>query len=102
MAANEIHLNDIGTVFEITIQDGTSAIDVSGATTKQIIFQPPTGAKKTKTALNKTDGTDGIIKYTTVADDLDATGLWKYQAYVVLSGGTWSSSVLEFRVYPNL
>ncbi len=29
MAANEIHLNDIGTVFELTMMDGDAVVDIS-------------------------------------------------------------------------
>lgn len=36
MPANEIHQNDIGTAFTITIQDGTTAVDISTATTKRL------------------------------------------------------------------
>ena len=41
MPANEIHLNDVGTKFLVTIMDGSSAVDISTASTKQIIIQKP-------------------------------------------------------------
>lgn len=34
MAANEIHVNDIGTVFTVTIKDGSSAVNISTASQK--------------------------------------------------------------------
>lgn len=107
MAANEIHQGDIGTVFELTLYDDTVIVDVSTATTKEVIFQKPTvngvaGAVVTKTAQFKTDGTDGIIQYTTILDDLDTVGNWKVQAKVTLPSGTWRSDISKFRVHKNL
>ena len=37
MAANEIHVDDVGTKFIVTIKDGDTAINVSAATTKNIL-----------------------------------------------------------------
>ena len=68
MSANEIHVGDIGTVFEVTVKDGEDVVDVSSATTRQLIFKSKDGAVLTKTAVLVTDGTDGKIKYTTIAD----------------------------------
>ena len=102
MAADEIHLNDVGTVFEATIMDGTSVVNVSTATTKQLIFKGPNGVSKTKAATFTTDGTDGKLKYVTVANDLVPVGQWSWQAYVVMSNGAWHSDVAEFIVYENL
>ena len=103
----QIHLGDVGTVFRITLYnkqcDGTTAIlDVSGATTIQLVFKPPASASVTKTATFTTDGTDGQIEYTTIANDLSETGKWKLQAYVVLPSGSWRSEIVEFTVYENL
>lgn len=105
--AEEIHVDDIGTAFEVTLYDEGVVLDASGATTKQIVFRKPTvdgvlGEVVTKTAQFKTDGSDGIILYASVADDLDVAGTWKIQAKVTLPSGVWSSSIGSFRVYENL
>ena len=100
--ASEVHLNDVGTAFEVTIKDGSDAVDVSAATTKEIIFRSPAGVKKVKAASFKTDGTDGIIQYTTVADDLDEEGRWGIQGHIVLSSGDWNTDLDEFLVHRNL
>ena len=102
MAANEIHQNDIGTVFQITVKDGDNTIDVSGATTKNFLFQKPDGTDVSKAASFVTDGTDGQLKYTTVTDDLDTVGTWYLQVELVLPAGTWRSDITKFRVYNNL
>lgn len=104
MAANEVHLNDIGTIFELTMLDGTDIVDVSGALSMEIMFLKPTipATKVTKTAVFKTNGADGIIQYVTVDGDLDTLGKWKIQGKVQLNTGTWSSDISSFKVYDNL
>jgi hypothetical protein len=76
-------VGDYGTVFEITLQDQDgAAADVSGATTKQIIFRKPGGTVVTKAADFVTDGTDGKIDYTAASGDLDTAGDWRIEGQV--------------------
>ena len=102
----QVHLNDIGTIFRATINDCVSGqqqvLDVSGATTLQLIFKAPSGNTKTKTAVFTTDGTNGQVEYTTVSGDIDETGVWKIQAYIVLPSGSWRSDIGKFTVHENL
>jgi hypothetical protein len=100
---SNLHVGDIGSVIELTItdQDG-NAVDISGATTKEIHLEKPGNVDVAKDGVFKTDGTDGVLKYTTIAGDLSATGLLKAQAYVVLPTGTWKSTVATFYVDANL
>lgn len=104
---NEVHIGDIGTVFRVTLNDcggGTPVVvDVSSATTKQILFTKPDKTVLTKDATFTTDGTDGQIEYASIDGDLDAKGTWKIQARIVFPNGSkWSSDVSKFKVYPNL
>lgn len=102
---NKIHMNDIGTVFQVLLKDDNDAVDVSSATgenSKQFIFEKPSGATLTKTAVFVTDGTNGLLKYTTIENDLNEEGVWKLQVKVVLTEGTWRSNVESFTVYVNL
>jgi len=102
MAAEEIHLDDIGTVFEVILMDDEDVVDISGATTKELIFRKPDGSKATQTADFVTDGTDGGMQYISVADDLDQTGAWNIQAYLVLPGWIGHSDVADFTIHKNL
>lgn len=103
MAPNEIHKNDIGTVFEVTVKDGTDIVDLSSATELELLFLKPNGTKLTKTASLVSDGTDGKMQYTTVSGDLNASGTWKLQGHVVFgSTGEWHSDTIVFEVYDNL
>lgn len=102
MAIEEIHVGDIGTVFKIVFKDGTSIVNISGATTKNIIFCKPDGTKDTKAGTFTTDGTDGILEYTTVSGDLNIKGIWKIQGFITTSDGSWSSSTGIFEVHNNI
>lgn len=103
-AANEIHKGDIGTQFKVTIKDGTSAVNISSATTKQLRLKKPSGVILTKNASFFTDGSDGIVTYTSVSGDLDTVGTWFIQGFVAFSGTgkEFSSSTDRFKVHKNL
>lgn len=103
MAANEIHKSDIGTIFLITVKDGTTAVDISGAATKQILFRKPDNSTLvTQTASFTTDGTDGKMQYTSVSGDLDTGGTWRIQVYLVIGGNEFRSDISTFEVHGNL
>ena len=102
MPANEIHLNDIGTEFLLTVMDGSTAVNISSASTKQITIKKPSGTSITASTTFDSDGTDGKMSYTTVADDLDETGSYKLQGKVVISDGTFYTDITTFKVHRNL
>ncbi len=102
MAADEIHMLDIGTVLTVTVKDGTSIVDISAATTHDIILGRPDCTSVTKTGTFTTDGSNGKIYYTTIANDLNQIGWWKIQAYIIGSSGTWKSDVGNFEVHKNI
>lgn len=101
--ADEIHVNDIGTVFTITITEGGSAIDISTATTKDFHFDKPSAnGKFSKTAIFVTDGTDGKLKYVSESEVLDTAGDWKIQAHIVMPNGEWRTNIDTFKVFENI
>ena len=102
--SSEVQKNDIGTVFRITIKDRDTLeiLNISSASTKQIIFLKPDGNKLTKNASFYTDGTDGKIQYTGISGDLDTVGIWKIQSYLILSNNQYSSDVSTFKVKENV
>ena len=102
MAANEIHVDDVGTQFLLTIMDGSAAVDISSASTNQIIIKKPSGTKMTKSATFSSDGSDGKIYYSSIADDLDETGSYKLQGKVIISDGTFYTDITTFKVHRNL
>ena len=94
----KVHLNDIGTVII-----GNLGVDISTATLMEITLEKPD--RVTKTTFDAdfvTDGTDFLIKYVAVEDDLDQLGTWRGTAYVEMPTGKWRSDIDSFRVWPNL
>ena len=98
-----IHQNDIGTLIQIQVVDcdGT-AVDISGATAKQMVFKKPSGATLTVNADFVNTGVDGLLKYMIVSGDLSEIGTWKVQAIVIVGGYIWHSNFESFRVYRNI
>ncbi len=99
----EIHLNDVGTQFIVTIYNQNEVIqDLSTATGLDINFYTPSRETKEKTATLYTDGTDGKIVYTLISGDIDESGEWSYQAVIEFSTGKWGTNIEKFTVYPNI
>ena len=95
---SDLHKGDIGTAIQVTVtlEDGTT--DISAATTRTIKVRRPDGTTASWTASFDTDGTDGVLTYTTIAGDLPQAGAWSGQAYLVFPTGTWHSEPFDFTV----
>jgi hypothetical protein len=104
MSAAEIHKGDVGIRFIVTIYKTDGSLrDVSGFTTKQMIFKKPSGTLITKDTSFYTDGTDGKIYYTTdSASVLDEVGNWQMQVYLTDGATTKRLNINNFIVYINL
>lgn len=101
MAADEIHVNDSGVQLRVTVYDDGSIVNVSGAT-NTISIRKPDGTLNEYSASLLTNGTDGVIYYTTVGGDLDVPGTYKIQATVQTSEGIYHSEKGSFRVKCNV
>lgn len=103
MSANEVHLNDVGTVFKYSILDEDSnVVDVSTASSINIYFKKPGYDTVSKSGTLYTDGTDGIVYYTIASGDLNVVGNWYTQVEIVISDTNWRSDIQTFNVYENL
>lgn len=93
----------IGFLIKGTVKENGVIVNVSSASIKKFYLSTPAGVLKTVDAAFFTDGTDGILKYVTVAEDLDESGVWTIQGYVELSSGfKGRTSVKQFAVNKNL
>ena len=100
---SEIHQNDIGTEFQVTILDNDdNALDISDATALAIVLKGPDGTSSSKTATFVNTGTDGLITYTAVSGDLGLIGTWKIQGIVTVGTNIWYSNIESFKVHRNL
>lgn len=103
LVPDEIHVGAVGLVFEITVMQNCTAVDISTATTMQIYFLKNDGVTVlTKTAVFTTDGSDGKMKYVTIAGDLDQVGDWKIQGNIITPTWATPTSIGEFEVEKNL
>ncbi len=99
----EVHQEDIGTIIEVTVKNGSVVVDISAATTLSIFLKKPVSATVlTKTGVLTTDGTDGKMQYTTISGDLDEEGVWQIQGYVVTAAGEWRTNIKDMSVFSNL
>ena len=100
--ASQIHVGDIGTTLIVTILEDGSVVDISSASSLQIIIKKPDATTLTKTGVFTTDGTDGKMQYVSIAGDFDQSGNYRIQGKVNLTSGNYSSSVGSFKVHCNL
>ena len=100
--ASQIHQNDVGTKLLVTVTDDGSAVDISAASSLTIFLKQPDCDVLEKSATLNTDGEDGKMYYLTVLGDLDKAGTYKIQGKVVISTGTFYTSISTFKVHCNL
>ena len=103
MSDTEIHVGAVGVSIRPHIVDENGdTIDVSGASTKQVLLEDPDGNVAAKSADFVTDGTDGYIEYVTQANDLDEAGWWRAQGYIVTGSKSFKTQIERFEVKLNL
>jgi hypothetical protein len=99
--SSEIHALDYGTELRITVKDDGVVVDISAATVTDFLIRKPDGSLLTVAADFYTDGTDGVLTYTTVEGDTDTVGLYKFQAKITL-GGVFYTSWATFKANCNV
>ena len=100
--SDQIHKDDIGTRLVVTVLDDGSVVDISTASSIEIILRKPNNTVLTNTAVLYTDGTDGKMMYTSIDGDFDIVGNYKIQGKVEIDGGTFYTSLGSFKVYCNI
>lgn len=103
ITVEDIHVGEGGLDFDIQVKRRSGvAADISEATKTDIIFQRPDGTYFTRPAIFITDGSDGWIRYTTIVNDFDQAGTWKYQTYIEIGSDVKWGSIHKFKVLSNL
>tara|TARA_Y100001938_G_C7999210_1_gene383750 strand:+ start:702 stop:1016 length:315 start_codon:yes stop_codon:yes gene_type:complete len=103
--ASEIHQDDVGTRFLITVKDDGLPVNisgVSGGSVHQISFRKPSDLVINRNATLKDYGISGVMFYDTVAGDLDEAGMYKLQAKVIIPSGTYFTDIHTFKVHSNI
>jgi len=107
MASPEIQKASVGIPLRIKfIDEDGDAINLAGASTKRIYLEKPDGTDLTKTGSFTTtpagDGSDGYLDYVFQSGDLDTTGQWRAQGYVVKGAATHITKRGSFVVKGNI
>lgn len=98
-----VQRNNVGTVFRVTFTTCAGvALDISSATTKEIIFKSPDGTRTAKTGSYTNTGTDGKLEYSSEADFLSEAGEWSIQGHVIIGSQNFHTTVGTFTVAKNL
>ena len=103
--ASEIHKDDVGTRFLITIKDDGNLVNISGvdgSSVHQINIRKPSDVVINRNATLQDFGISGVMFYDTIAGDLDEAGFYKLQAKVVIPSGTYFTDVYTFKVHSNI
>ena len=97
-------VGDIGTAFTLTVQDQDCApVDLSTQTSLAVLFLRPDGVGFERAAsVVNAPGTDGVLRYVTVAGDLSQEGRWSVQGRVVIDAGTFHTTAVHFEVRRTL
>ena len=100
--ANEIHVDDVGTRFIMTIKEGTTVVNISSANPLSVFIKKPDDVVLARSGTLSTDGTDGKMYYDIASGDLDAAGHYKLQGRVSLGTSTYYTTIHNFQVHCNL
>ena len=94
MATTTVRVGDVGAAIRLTVERDGTAVDISGAGTKQILVYNPDGVlAATLTGGFYTNGSDGILTATSTSACFDRAGRWVLVAYIAsLSGWTGHST----------
>lgn len=102
MAEENVHVDDVGTIFRLTLLDTEDQpINVATATVT-FVFLSPNGRRFERATSLVNTGTDGKVQYVTVDGDIDIAGRWQYQARVEAGSSQWFSEIIIFKVKKNL
>lgn len=100
--SSELHVDNVGTRFLVTIKDNGDIVNISNASSIMMVFKKPDDSLVYRSGTLLTNGADGQVYYDTVSGDLDEAGLYKLQARVIMPSGTFYTDIHTFQVHCNL
>lgn len=93
-----LHVGDCAKFLATIVDEDESAVDISGASEKKLIFKRRGGTASSNNATLNGDGSDGKMYYQADTAFLDTKGTWEWQAKVVISSKTYYSNIKIFEV----
>jgi len=98
----EFGLDDVGNILRLTVKENDAVKDISSATALKYRMKKPDETVVELTAAFDTNGTNGKVIYTFIADDLDLVGLYEIQVKVTSATWTGITSSYFFTVRDTL
>lgn len=99
MAADvEAHVGDTGTILRITVRDGSDPLDLSAATSLNLVVRDAAQHVETLTGALVTDGSDGVVDFTTTSTTWTYQGVAQEQVQLVFPSGSWSAAIIERQI----
>lgn len=99
--ATTVYLGDFGTVIEVTVKSGGTAVSLAGAKSKKFLFRSPTGKVYERDAEFSTDGYDGKLRYTVPRGFLNERGVWRALTVTETPVARYTSTPIEITVKPQ-
>jgi hypothetical protein len=84
------------TITEVNGAGATVPVDISLASTLNVLLRKPDGSTLIEDAALASGGTDGILQFIDTIGIIDQPGRWLYEAYVELSDGKWYTESASF------
>lgn len=101
--AGQMRRLDVGSVIRVTVIENGAIFNASGAIVKTMKLKKPSGEVEEHPAEFQTDGSNGIVQYVTVENDLDEAGPWTGQVFLEFSDqAMWHCEPFNFTVGDNL
>ena len=101
MSSITLRKNDFGTVFHMTVTDGGSPVDISGASDTAFCFRRPDQTNVEKTATVVQDGAIYKMEYVVEDGFFNQAGTWHVQAHLTMNEFTGTSQSVAFVVEPS-
>lgn len=105
--AKQLKVDDYGFTVTLTVKEwdkDTSTyvvVDISAATTKNILLRQPDGTVVSNPATFVAGGTDGKLRYTVPAGQLSQAGKVQWLAEIVTPTWGQQTSAIERKVFPK-
>ena len=98
-----IRVGDWGTQIILKVMEDDAIVNLASASgSMDIIARKGDGTLVTWDATFVTDGTDGRMSYTTVANDINVPGTWRLQGFITMPTGAWKTTIATLEVSDNL
>lgn len=85
----QMRKGDIGSTIRVTVKKNGVPLPLQTATLMKLKLAKPSGVVVERVMVFNTDGSDGKLKYVTLAGDLDEAGPWSGQVSFTIGSGSW-------------